>query len=96
MAWGIADVLSFFAAGFFAAGVLSAGFLAGDGVLLGRAEGDDDGLAEAGLAIGELVAAITVPAGCDGQDGSVAATTPPAPSTRIPPVSATATIFGLI
>lgn len=84
-----------FAAGFFAAGVLAAGFLAGDGALLGSAEGDDDGVAEAGLAIGELVA-ITVPAVCDGQDGSVAAATPPAPSTRIPPVSATATIFGLI
>jgi hypothetical protein len=78
----------------FAAGFFAAGFLAGDGALLGSAEGDDDGVAEAGLAIGELVA-ITVPV-CDGQDGSVAATTPPAPSTRIPPVSATATIFGLI
>jgi hypothetical protein len=61
--------------------------------MLDGAEGDDVGEA---LTPREPAAGAVVPAACVVHDGSVAATALPAPSKRIPPVSATATSFGLI
>jgi hypothetical protein len=64
--------------------------------MLDGAEGDDDGVTGAALTSREPAACAVVPAACVVHDGSDAATALPAPSTRIPPVSATATSFGLI
>lgn len=61
--------------------------------MLAGAEGDDDGEA---LTAREPAAGAVAAATCVVHDGSVAATALPAPSTRIPPVSATATSFGLM